>query len=112
VLVNSKLSCDAEFFRLTRRKREGVVSYVERETTKSGGKITVTFNLPTIPKKLVQLYSARQIISRLRRVEYNIFSAVLKIFDYRLANKKIFCYSKRGFRKPSKKKFNFILIIF
>ena len=37
-----KLSCDEEFFRMTRRKREGVVRYVERETTLSGGKRTVT----------------------------------------------------------------------
>lgn len=27
---------------MTRRKREGVVRYVEREATQSGGKITVT----------------------------------------------------------------------
>ena len=37
--------CDEEFFRMTRRKREGVVSYVERAATKSGGKITVTARL-------------------------------------------------------------------
>ena len=34
--------CDEEFFRLTRRKREGVVSYSERAATTSDGKITVT----------------------------------------------------------------------
>ena len=41
---NLKSSCDEEFFRLTRRKREGVVRCVERATTLSDGKRTVTVN--------------------------------------------------------------------
>ena len=44
-MVNSNSLCDEEFFRLTRRKREGVVSYSERAATKSGGKRTVTVKI-------------------------------------------------------------------
>ncbi len=36
------MQCGEEFFRLTRRKRVGVVRYVKRAATQSGGKITVT----------------------------------------------------------------------
>ncbi|MBQ3336134.1 MAG: hypothetical protein IJG80_01885, partial [Selenomonadaceae bacterium] len=54
----SKLLCDEEFFRLTRRKRDGVVSYVKRAATMSGGKRTVT----------VKIY--QQPLAKARREDY------------------------------------------
>ena len=53
VLINSKLSRDAEFFRLTRRQREGVVRYVERAATQSDGKRTVTAGVYQQPLGIV-----------------------------------------------------------
>ena len=44
-MKNSNSLCDEEFFRLTRRKREGVLRYIKRAATKSGGKITVTVKI-------------------------------------------------------------------
>ena len=57
MLIKSKLSCDEEFFRLTRRKREGVVRYVERVATLSDGKRTVTVRVFQQTLAYAQLYA-------------------------------------------------------
>ena len=65
-----QIICDEEFFRMTRRKREGVVRYVERTATQSGGKITVTvrvYQQPMVATKSYLHRSGKKFISLERK---------------------------------------------